>query len=245
MSDFLSRLAERQLGRTTGIEPRVASIFASRTDQRAFESIAGDVAAQGDPEEREEASSARFSRKPGKPLESDRESASVIVPLVRRNPSGLPEYPASVAAPIAKPESARVRYEPPTAEFARTPAGAPQPAARSVESDGQNTVPARLVSLESQAPDRAPNLPAPLVKQGAPESPRGRNESPAPPPRLSRQDQRSAPPPVAEEPPVYVTIGRIEVTAQTTPPSPKPSPAPRKKAMSLERYLEQRERRGR
>jgi len=45
------------------------------------------------------------------------------------------------------------------------------------------------------------------------------------------------------EPPVQVTIGRIEVTALTQVAPPKRAAAPRKPAMSLDDYLARRQRR--
>jgi hypothetical protein len=48
----------------------------------------------------------------------------------------------------------------------------------------------------------------------------------------------------AEPPPVQVSIGRIEVTAVTSPPLPKRKPASRQPSMSLQDYLSRRQGRG-
>jgi hypothetical protein len=71
-------------------------------------------------------------------------------------------------------------------------------------------------------------------------------ERPNAPPSLAAPRQAVSPrrdTPDVSEPPVYVTIDRIEVTAVTASPPPKRMPSPRRPTMSLEDYLARRQRR--
>src|SRR5215475_13442021 len=99
MSDFLLRVAERQLGFTRGIEPRVVSVFAPRQDNHTTEFIAGDAepvrAPAGEPEAGRHAPS-----KPETVYDSAR--ADAIPEVVLQNVTSLFDPAPVPAAPMAR-----------------------------------------------------------------------------------------------------------------------------------------------
>jgi hypothetical protein len=165
------------------------------------------------------------------------------------SPPGLSPRLLAVAerpAPEALAASESAREAPPDAtthvSAPRTPAPPPDPAERLVADGGE----VRPPGPASPADARRRADPG---ARGAPEQPRA-----APPRRpldrpravfRPRAIRRTAPEPAApnapaNEPPVRVTIGRIEVRA-VTPPAPQPRPRPERPGpLSLNDYLEQR-----
>lgn len=242
MSDFLARLAERQITDTSPrVTPRLSSRFASvataviepallinSRPEAANEPATtaaptatarldvADVTHPGPPDPRAEPGRASGSRTP---------EAIELAP----RPPGLPGVATSdghMAVGETVPPDARGRDR-------HTPASAavkPPPAAT-----GPIHAEAAPARLQSEMPERRVEGPHPAL---LPLVPRGHGVPPKPPAPLVAMD---SPPAAAAEPPVVkVTIGRVEVRAILPPPAPERRvPAP-PAALSLEEYLERR-----
>jgi hypothetical protein len=213
MSDFLTRLAQRQLGELAMIEPRVASVYAPRANDFGVVSIAEDIEHQPAPE----ASQSRdvLSETNQQPLK-DRLYSHEHVPT----------------------ESSLPKEKPLKTQFAEL-----IHLKLSSEHHADN-LHRRQSDLGQSGP--SPNNKLPLVNSIKPDSGSviDHQNQFIPPAALGlREDQRHNSARQVEEPPVHVTIGRIEVTAVTAATAPRPAPAPRRQGMSLDEYLSRRQRR--
>ncbi len=245
MSDFVTRLVDRQTGAATVIQPRIASMFAPPVSQ------AGPVDSPGidAPPPLEEANRrgvdssptserqgevpAHSAQQPGRMMPGSQISApalgkrrhveSVPAPLVRNAPLGL-SRPADETPAVPREGSARTHDH--TSRF--------QPAVTG--------------RAKEDRADSALELPAPRIEP-PPRLVETRHDTPrsaaAPPPSLvsgigtrRRAEQEHA---ASTESPVEVTIGRIEVTAVSAAAEQKRKPASRRPAMSLEDYLTRRQ----
>jgi hypothetical protein len=255
MSDFVTRLVQRQLGQLATVEPRMPSLFAS-TAPASPAQIVEDVPAEefglpqsvnlplrlvdspptGVAREREQSAASGVNQasdrstmqqqeqtqgvnRPAEQTET-RSNGRIIanVEQVRAVTRPLVERQVSIPGPSASvvlPVSTQIIFP-----------GAPPVGRESQreQSRSARSAPQRLVEMRAATLTIAP----PRLKTVA-------HESAA----ALKRDQRG------EEPPVHVTIGRIEVTAVTTPPQPKRAPVPRKPSMSLDDYLARRQRRER
>ncbi len=246
MSDFLTRLVERQAGTVAMVQPRVASMFAppaSRTEPSDLP-VSDSWLPQADASDTPPASIRRGHHSDELPAQPDHQEEPPPVPGPRPIPraeSG-PRHAASSPAPLVKNVST-VAPQPNHETLA-------SPLARAV------TIPTPASSHEMEPTEQNINHRV----GSSPLSPVARIE---PPPRLVETEHAmtrssaAAPPSLASgavtgrktphinaappEPPVEVTIGRIEVTAVSTAPDTKRKPGTRRPAMSLEDYLTRRQ----
>lgn len=245
MSDFMTRLVDRQTGAATVIQPRLSSMFAppvlragpvdppgidappplERATHTVVESPPasdrkGDVPVQtAQQHERMVPGSQIIPPASGKP----RHVESAPTPLVRNAPRG-PSRPADETPAVPRAGSA----------------GIPEHRSRpQLELSGR--------IIEDRA-DSAPMLPAAGIEP-PPRLVETRQETPrpaaaAPPSLLSGMVTRRRAEPqhaASTESPVEVTIGRIEVTALSAAADQKRKPASRRPAMSLDDYLARRQ----
>jgi hypothetical protein len=278
MSDFLTRLAQRQLGHLPVIEPRVPALYAPVVEEAAARMTINDTERRPLPRvEEEPVVRTKTSGKQEPSSEPDmrrgpstEEPVVGPEPLIRKDPMEIdpeaarkqvvgPERPIRndpmENAPEAPPEPGRItRNELPPKDIPhpvplrprakgpsndRPPAEAPPSVARGSSSvDEPPIVSPRKVALVS--PGRSPDGMA-LERRRPSEHPIAPRSlvTPRQAAVYLRQDT-----PDAAEPPVHVTIGRIEVTAVSAAPAPKRTP-PRSPSMSLDEYLARRQRRER
>ena len=246
MSDFLTRLVQRQEGTVPTVQPRTPSMFASlvgrvgdadfpamdslpaadlttRRSQASLESGNHHGEGQTRPDQQEGSRLLTGSKATTRPAMGLHRSESSPVPLVS-NPSAVVPRPVH-EAPAALRSGSEVIHE---------------------------QVPRQHVSLSKPtSEDRGEPVSVPRT---------ARIEAPPPAADTRRHIARSsvtAPPSLASgatvgrrqvqisktsiEPPVEVTIGRIEVTALSAAPDRKRKPEARRPAMSLEEYLTRRQ----
>ena len=245
MSDFVTRLVERQAGTAAVVQPRTPSMFAppmsrsGRADVSMIDPLAPIEQARQTP-----ADSLR-SRDDGNqaPTHSDQSEAQRPSPRSRSASRAAEELHRAVAAPAPVVRKASVIV---------TESAHPMPAASSVDSLATPEQKLREQSgvnrqhIEDPADPPASHSPAgmaplPLVKS-RPDT--GPSAAAAPPSLASGMNlgRRTEPnQAAATEPPVEVTIGRIEVTAVTAASDQKRKPGARRPAMSLEEYLARRQ----
>ena len=245
MSDFLTRLAERQLGRIETIEPRIKPLFAPTAQEPQAPELGYDFVTQP------------------LPRLNDKDTTSPAGSIVADSPR--PEH-----SRLAEPRS--VAAQTPALERATRSAAAPLKIdSELIQPAPTNRVASRSMAAiiaPVQAPAKMPSFDAPKLEDNtasssaAPLLPTRVNSELAPPPRKNstvnapaepeikltappslssrhdRVDERARPP-VADAP-VQVTIGRIEVTALVqAAPAKRPAP-PRKPNLSLDDYLARR-----
>ena len=249
MSDFLTRLIQRQTGNLPTVQPRPRSMFAPAADQPSLSII--DESAMTEPA-------------PVEVLRRAPDAPSRVAPITLS--TSAIDAPLPAETPVGRIQAAPVVQPPHVAE--------PSPTATRAE--GRPTR-SEATSIELQPPLRTRSLPAAPAgpepnrrsAENRPERP-GRTEVAAgplmtPPPPLVRSSELRQPPVLSappslrpaeqsgqgpkqdqlnKEPPVHVTIGRIEVTAQSTPAFPKRKTGSRPPSMSLEDYLARRQGRG-
>jgi len=215
MSDFLTRLVQRQLGNIAAIEPRVPGLYDSVADVTAVQTRGLDAASQRGVDREQKAGA------------MPEESSS---PMMINNPAGSCD--ASLGTPLEAhdplvPSRKRTRGHafPGAAEFV---VEAPENSPNIDAGQAKEEAPPRLVeqrpSDQLKAPERMNGLTAPaMLARGA-----------------SLAQERVGD---NTEAPVHVTIGRIEVTAVAPVPTPQRAAIPRKPAMSLDDYLARRQRR--
>jgi len=243
MSDFLSRLAQRQLGQIASVEPCIPDLYAPVAtvvpllvvnDTPAKESIVPRVS------------------EPGKPL--GEKTSTVGMPPVAR----ITERPREVNQGVNDGKRSLTKSDDEvidirSAERVSTEAAplmAPKlpEQAHNIEvsvSPNPITVKSALspVGFESRTPLDSTIREAPLRLVAT----QAMNEVAVPPrlePQVSnrREVKARARESDGSEPPVQVTIGRIEVTAVTAAPAQRRVVTPRKPAMSLDDYLARRQR---
>jgi hypothetical protein len=252
MSDFLTRLAERQLGLRNGVQPRLPSLFepVSRLwfDPPVRESQFGPTSSSSRALERRvvEREDEQGVLRPDWPTPGDRGSSA-------RSYEANGDI-AIAAQPLSR-EATRASMSPP-APALRIEAGKRADGRRGSADDGSD---AAEQPPHRDEPARAGQGPLPLVHQsettaGTRELPKAESAtrpvvpSPAssPPvlPRTSASEERIVPhtlqtPVVDDDPVVKVTIGRVEIRAVMGAPTRTERRTPeRPKAMSLEKYLE-------
>lgn len=256
MTDFLTRLARRQLGQLPVVEPRLPALYATAVHEAAAGFPIPDTERR--PVPRLEETSAMKARATGEHELTDEPGAQSTPPtrppvegpepLVRRDPvktdAGGP--PAPVPRTRADRRTTETQHSSPLRPRAegeltgRLSAAGPPATAKGWSTRGQAPITAsRMAGLVSPGPladGVALERHDPSERLSAPPS----LVAPRQAVRPSRRDSADA-----VEPPVHVTIGRIEVTALTASPPPKRAPSPRRPAMSLDEYLVRRQRRDR
>jgi hypothetical protein len=248
MSDFLTRLVQRQFGQIASVEPRIPDLYAPAAAMPL--PITEEIAAQ-----RSHSPSMILAAAAGEDAQPPETHARVLVELrqpelshpnrIRRE---LVSQPG--AEPVAMVSTERVAAE-----------GAPlvsRSSAASPQGESSRALPVRAdlpVREKGQEPRVASGMiatpAAPILVRRQTETCLNGPEATtrlAAPPRLEVKTSAGgesgvrARTPVDVEPPVHVTIGRIEVTARTAAPAPRRVSAPRKPAMSLDDYLARRQR---
>lgn len=248
MSDFITRLAQRQLGQIASVMPRLPEVFAPSSPFAPFPTAAPgsivEAIAAAAPARRQDdftataAAHTLFQR-----------AAAVAVPDATPK-SGPVEAPQGIAAPrnadTSVSEAALAPSSVKNLNPEPVPLVLPMPTTPftverpfySEPSDSLNDQAVAPVMTSAQRNDPPPHRVAaehsvPLLAPARLEVKRSKqNEAFAPARRVADN-----------EPPIHVTIGRIEVTALTQAPPAKRTPAPRKPAMSLDDYLTRRRRR--
>ena len=250
MSDFLTRLVQRQAGTLATVQPRTRSMFAPAMDRPdpAMPDLPAIDRVASSSEQRQPAEAPRHSIAPMHLL-------SAFLDTQRRIEA--PVDGPSVTPPEAGARRSEPSHESPVVKVTAVPSAAPgkgPPVSlhnQIVESDRHA---ARVFSSDKRPEERRSEATA-VQERAITPPPRlveSQQATPMParvtPPSLLSRGQQGRPGDAAgltsPEPPVHVTIGRIEVTA--LPPS---SPtgrksAPRPPSMSLADYLARRQGRG-
>lgn len=246
MSDFLTRLVERQAGTVAMVQPRIPSMFAppaSRTEPSDLP-VSDSLVLQADASDTPPAAIRRGHHSDELPAQPDHQEEPPPAPGSRPIPraESRPRHAASSPAPLVRHASTVV----------------PQPDHESLASPPVRvlTIPTPASSHEMEPTEqhnnyRVGSLPlSPVVRIEPPprlvetEHAMTRSSAAAPPSLASgavtgrKTPHINAAPP---EPPVEVTIGRIEVTAVSAAPDQKRKPSARRPAMSLEDYLTRRQ----
>ena len=251
MSDFLTRLVQRQTGTLATIQPRTRSMFDPTMDRPEPPTpdlpMIDRVASSGErrqPTEVPRHSIASVHPVPPAFYAQRRREAPVDGPSVTLPETGARGSESSQESPFVKA----------TAVPRTAPGEGPPVSLRKqiVESDryaarlfpSNNAMPQERLSGASAGQERAVTPPPRLVEaqQATPMSARV-----TPPSLLStgQQGQRGdAARTTSPEPPVHVTIGRIEVTALPAPSPPGRKSAARPPSMSLADYVARRQERG-
>jgi hypothetical protein len=245
MSDFITRLAQRQLGQLATVEPKLPSRFAASAPTAPMPVIDGAFTI---PHRRQDGAVRLPSQAVPVPfVHRDREPARVS-----RRPDNEGERPVRGSTAAADSPRGLLTIDDPAEPALLTLLVRPTMAPRGVE-----TAVPPCADSDPPALVRSPAAPAP---HDAPKSNAARAESVPPllvktsalapqaaPPRLETKPAQdgtlAADRTYGAEPPIQVTIGRIEVTALTQAAPAKRSAAARKPAMSLDDYLARRRRR--
>jgi hypothetical protein len=252
MSDFLTRLAQRQLGQIATNEPRVAPLYGAAKEARnpsfaedtEYHPVTNAHEAVAMPERTTLQTRGRL------PAHADDPVASTEQYFVQTHAGSLKPTPR-IDAQSFTPESRTDKAGPFTVEASPSsptnlsavgpPANFPrrqQTALARAESMPQERIPVAPMART------APVAPMPLVKPTHSRLPEPLNEFTAPVVFGSEEDRRREQAQRDKETPVHVTIGRIEVTAMTATAPVKRAPA-RKQTMSLDDYLARQQRRDR
>ena len=246
MSDFVTRLVGRQTGAVTMVQPRTPSMFAS-TMRRAE---AADLPVVDSLSPHDDAAST-----PAAPVRPGDQGKTLLTQPHQQE--GRSPVPGSIATvhPMVRPRQAEAA---PVTLAQHAPAIVTQPGRETPPAPG-----AESVTLHAQMPHehrgvRAEHIEgsvgaaavlsaAPVVPPSLVDAHRatGRVSAAAPPSLVSGtvtgRRTESTTRPASTEPPVEVTIGRIEVTAVSAAPDTKQRPGSRRPAMSLEEYLTRRQ----
>jgi hypothetical protein len=248
VNDFLTRVVQRHRGEVPTVRPRLAPLFApgveSAADQVSEEltwpqpaTIASEPTSTGIQEHR-----AKQTAEPESLIGPPRP------PIVNRV--------VDVRSPVGRPDSESASDAP----RRQAPVEQSRPVSHQHRPGPERMVIPTSASAESRAAsDAVTTLTQKMVTERVTHS-----EQVEVIPRLVNQDTArarpiDAPPSLVSsvsprpfdgidrdtaEPPVQVTIGRIEVTAVAAPPAPKRKAAPRQPSMSLEEYLARRQDKG-
>lgn len=247
MSDFLTRLVQRQSGTLATIQPRTRSMFAPARDR--MESPMPDLPASEPAtlsgEQRQPAAALRDSITPMRPLPAPVETqrrveapvnASSATSLTTGLRGAEPPRESPVVKSMAVPSVDMA--EGPPVSLRNQIVQSDEHAAGLSPRDGP-----RLQEQRSQAPAGHARVvtPPPRLVESQHTASTSRGTAPSSLMATGQQGQRGdaagAP---SSEPPVHVTIGRIEVTALSEPPAPRRKSPARPPAMSLEDYLARR-----
>lgn len=246
MSDFVTRLVERQNGSVTMVQPRTPSMFAS-TMRRAEEADLPVIDSMSSQDDATPTPAARI-------RPSDQSGNLLTQPDQLEGRWSVPDSKAT-SHPVMRPRRAE-----------SAPVTLAKQASTVVKQSGRETPPApgtESMTLHEEIPYqhtgvRAENSEGPVgaaaIRSAALVAPpplvnahhaTGRSAAAAPPSLVSGtvtgRRTESATHVASTEPPVEVTIGRIEVTAVSAAPDQKRKPGSRRPAMSLEDYLTRRQ----
>lgn len=246
MSDFFTRLVQRQQGRLSTVQPRVPTVFGSVVSQDTSmpEALASEPPMLKKRTTRltaEEPSTRLRPTDPAQPVVT-----APLLPMRGRMPGDLP----SAETPMSKESDAPRGLE------------GPVPVLHRASNDRPGREPTYSMPSNSSRSNTPPAVEARLGSKVAFESPLRETGVELPPRLVTRvvephQEPLSAPTSMlstelagrqsgnlaqeVSEPPVQVTIGRIEVTALTAPSPPKRKAAARPPSMSLHDYLTRRQ----
>lgn len=247
MSDFLSRLAQRSLGTAPLIAPRLPSVFAPFEHEGAARDVSSFISQNASGTD----DAISVSPQPALPL-------SLRVPRAEGGNAEAPNFVYAPPLPFTGEEEETAAYNkpgvpqrkrddaafPPVAHMS-TQLSNPSPARGEglVAGDTQNSVPTSNSGLTADESKYAPtaSFPSPLAGEGAGE----REWSPLVPANKMNSSETPAPSAFAADmadrhgsaATIHISIGRIEVRANTAPP---PAPRPRtepKPTQSLADYL--------
>ncbi|ULA68040.1 MAG: hypothetical protein LZF62_310114 [Nitrospira sp.] len=248
MSDFLTRLVHRQTGGMPTVRPRTRSMFAPAMDRESptLRDLSG----------MEHIPAAEVARRP---VTAQGQGADVIRPLPRvRDPQDVVDPTRDGAGNSRSEPQGGLRESLPGPQNIE-PATVLNRPAHGAEAATLSNPMAELVSEHtphhsSMTGRRNGQMPVqPRLHQEAPidlpprlvESPgEGRRSTASPLPSLlsgvmsGNSGERAEPAPTESS--IQVTIGRIEVTAVSSPAAPKRKAGPRQPSMSLEEYLTRR-----
>ena len=245
MSDFLTRLAERQLGRIETIEPRVKPLFAPTAREPQALALGDDFATQPLPRVDDKAATppARSiiadSPRPEQPRLAEPRPVATQTPALDRATRSAAE-PLKIDSELTQPaptNPAAARAIAAIIAPIQTPAKMPSLDAPNLENNSVSSSAAPLLPTRVNS-----ELAPPPRKNSTVDAPAETEIQLTAPPSLStrhdRVDERARPP-VADAP-VQVTIGRIEVTALVQAAPSKRAAPPRKPTLSLDDYLARR-----
>lgn len=251
MSDFLTRLVQRQTGTLATIQPRTRSMFdpaVKQPDQPPPDLPVIDRVASSD--------------EPRRAVEAPRHSIALMHPATTafhaQRRSEAPVDGPSVALPETGARGTESSHEPPLVKATAVP--------RTAQGEGPTvSLHNQIAESDRYAARLFPSNHA-MPQERLSGAPAGQERAVIPPPRLVEAQQatpmaaRVTPPSLlftgpqgqrgdaagttSPEPPVHVTIGRIEVTALPAPSPPGRKSAARPPSMSLADYLARRQGRG-
>jgi hypothetical protein len=246
MSNFLARLVERQWGQVATVQPRTQSMFAPDSHAASFQVVDDAVPLQPHVDGPQEPGTRDAEQAKQEPLQPEQQSQE------RSVSRPAPLVPPIIARPVARPllgseTSAEVERQAPSLRLSVPPAPV-QPVPNvlvgmqtSVRQDqaaeakgttsAQSIIETTLIPTPPWVEPRAQDLASAQRRVSAPVSLLVAEPASE---RSSHFEPRAA------EPPVHVTIGRIEVTAVTAAPAPKRVPTSRKATMPLQDYLARR-----
>jgi len=242
MSDFITRLAQRQLGEISTVEPRLPELFAPVTAPEPVPLISEATTIVAD----EPRITTTRMHAAGK------NPARVREPPILARREEEPEPVASGARASAARSTAAPT--PPDALNRSVAEAAPPPRAtanaREPRVELSVAAPSEIKQADSLSAQHQRRMPEGVLTRPAPQllveirSPKPASAPPRLEAKMSNRVDVSARKDTASdaEPAVQVTIGRIEVTAVTQATPAKRAPAPRKPAMSLDDYLARRQR---
>lgn len=238
MTDFLSRLAKRQLDNVPQIRPRVPSMYAIAAPAM---SVDGEERS-APPELIIPVAGSETVVAPTTPPHADREARTVPAAYIEASVPSPTNSPIHKENDVTSGAIFRPMVKTPVAMTASGPTVSDQHAgfARPSDLNTDDSPRPAIRALETPLNHVAISIESPSVTHETRDN--SRTESLSASPSLpARPSLRFAVPgSEAAEPEVHVTIGRIEVTAVHAPPSPKRVPAPGKKPMSLDDYLAKR-----
>lgn len=258
MSDFLTRLAQRQFGKIAAIEPRLPGLYAPVADARAVQTGGLDTEYRSDLDREqktgampEESRMPVMSKDPAVPsnalLSTFREEYHPLVPSRKRTHEHV--LPVATESVVEGPENSSrwLRGAHGSTLNPTKPLPVPDPSAALSHDPSKRAISESspmqqrpLVGPDQSEEEMLPRLVQERVSDRSTAS--HRVNSLTAPAQLthgagSAQERAGD----NTETPVHVTIGRIEVTAVTTPQAqPRPS-SPRKPSMSLNDYLARRQ----
>lgn len=232
--DFLTRLAERALNVEPSVKPRPVPLFSPEQSAGIEEVEFETEAATAPSARRPEAPPLEDAPNRSMPADAGVSGAAVPPPgLAHTEPDSPALEPRPQAAPAAPAGTHHNRLAPSADRPARPvhivaetaaplPQSLPPPSRIETVTHVEHTVLQTVQTLRGPAPSPRP-LPA---------TARGAKRQPEPPATAPRDRPIS----------IDVTIGRVEVRAVAPPPPPRPEPARRAPALTLDDYLESRNR---
>ena len=242
MSDFVTRLVERQTGALAMVQPRTPSMFAptgSRTEPSDLP-VVDSLLPRADVNQAPPASIRQGNHEGELLMQTDQEERRPPALEPQLTPRAVPKLPQAEPSPAPLLRNASAVAPQPTPETLTSPQVSSVTIRNPAPSRWMGTTQQNIAGqLDSAAlPSTARIEPPPTLVKTRQDMPRS---SPVAPPSLAsgagmgRRTQHFSAAPT--EPPVEVTIGRIEVTAVSAAPDHKRKPSARRPAMSLEEYL--------